>query len=201
MYMHDSRTGTSTLGRHRCSGVTGAGLAAPRYQRKRKADDDSDDDEETAIAVAKALQAQMDEGSGRKARTTDRRTKEEKSGADLLTELLGIDISGLSTSKRRQKPISQFTDEDFKKEERELNLKKLRLEVSHLELRNEFFERFIPFADVLDKVGPVLEKVSTVLDHMIERNSGAIGDPSDQVQAVYSNGGLERDITDNVGTY
>lgn len=63
----------------------------------------------------------------------------------------------LSETRTRFKPISSLTPEDFKKEERELNLKKLRLEVELLEHKQVLYQKF---ETLCDKVRVAVDEVT-----------------------------------------
>lgn len=69
--------------------------------------------------------------------------RDKKRAVELITDLLRLDEG-------RKKPISQYTDEDFQREERELSLKIKREELRSVRIRNELFERLHATADKLD---------------------------------------------------
>lgn len=71
--------------------------------------------------------------------------------SELISQMLGLTPEVGTSSKGPKKHISKYTDEDFKREERELNLKKLRAEVECVELKNEMMKRLIPLSDKLSE--------------------------------------------------
>lgn len=109
---------------------------------------------------------------------------------ELLSNLFGNGSEGTSKPAKRQKPIAQYTDEDFKREERELNLKKLRSEVKESEARAELFERLIPLTDKLD---PLLDRAGHAIELIIEEKMAQKVNHSVSInpEAVYANGPVD----------
>ena len=64
----------------------------------------------------------------------------------------------------RKKPLSQFSEDDFSREEKELAIKKARVEIKNFELRQELFERLL---NATDKLEPFLSKSTQLMDLMV----------------------------------
>ena len=96
----------------------------PRIGSKRKEKDEDTDD---------------DEYSSNKTERIDK-----KRAVELISDLLRLDDVS------RKKPISQLTDAEWAKEDRELTLKIKREKLRNLRIKNEFYERMTSTADRLD---------------------------------------------------
>ncbi|KAI1292792.1 hypothetical protein HDE_06794 [Halotydeus destructor] len=91
---------------------------------------------------------------------------EKRKAVELISDLLQLNDSTITP---RKKPLSQFTDEDFKREERELSIRKTRAEIKHLELKNELYDRLIHASD---RIEPFLNKGNQLMDLMIAEKTG-----------------------------
>lgn len=104
-----------------------------------------------------------------------------KAAIAMISDLLRV---GDDSPSARKKPFSKYTDEDFKKEERELRIKELRLNVQLLEMKHDLYERLLPLAD----------KASQALDSYLDERAAKeqnVHDPfgtpgTSQVQVVYT---------------
>ena len=114
------------------SGPSGSGL-------KRKAEFD----DEEVTSAARSLMSDRNGSDAGHSRWKDSSYKQRHQQAvEFLSELLSNDEPSA-----RKKPISMYSEEDYKKEERELRLKELRLNVKHLQLRNQLLEKLLPMTD------------------------------------------------------
>lgn len=76
--------------------------------------------------------------------------------AEMLSELLFDD-----SMQSRKKPVHLMTDDEMRKEERELRLKELRLNVRQMQLKNQLLERLLPLSE---RAGEAIERYLSSTD-------------------------------------
>ncbi|KAI1304244.1 hypothetical protein HDE_01964 [Halotydeus destructor] len=121
-------------------------------------------------------------------------TYEKKKAVELISDLLHLDNLDIPSSSRR-KPLSQYTDADYKREERELDLKIKREVLRGHRLKNELYQRLIFTAD---KVDPFLDKATHALDLYISDKISPTP-PTQQVELVYAHQDTMADGTNSFG--
>lgn len=90
---------------------------------------------------------------------------EKRKAIEVISELLQLNESPVSS---RKKPLSQYSDEDFAREQRELAINKARIEIRNMELKTELYDRLMNAADRLE---PFLAKTSQLVDMLITERS------------------------------
>ncbi|KAI1299204.1 hypothetical protein HDE_03873 [Halotydeus destructor] len=109
-------------------------------------------EDESELAVRTIDQSTL--SSCKRQKPSAQRDSAKEQVMQLLEQLLN---SSDSTNGSRKKPAGQYSEEDFKREERELNIERMRLEVQYL--KNKL--------GVMSKVEEVLNKASTALDFYV----------------------------------
>ena len=91
---------------------------------------------------------------------------EKKRAVELISDLLQLNDGPMTSN--RKKPLANFTDDDFAREEKELAIKKARVEIKNFELRQELCERLLT---ATDKLEPFLSKSTQLMDLMVAEKS------------------------------
>lgn len=92
---------------------------------------------------------------------------ENRKAAEIISDLLQLNDS----SSVRKRPLSQYTDEDLAREEKELQIKKARAEIRHLQAEADLCERLL---NASDKIEPFLNKTSELIDLIVAEKTHSL---------------------------
>lgn len=143
--------------------------------------DDSETEEEFDSTLIESLSNAIgDKNSKTPAKSKPKPKAAEPDAMSLLTNLLGMS----NGTRKRAKPVALLTDEDMIREEKELRIKKARLEVRNLELQeknwelqNDVYEQFS------ESAGHVLKELHQFLKSKNAESSGS--NAAANVEAYY----------------